>query len=1070
MTKYISILLIIIFLAGNAYIPVYATETTEAYAILENSVKVANMVIPFSNKASDIVQGVQIHDDLVWQLKSINGAELYINLEETFGRSSSDGSSFTIEIEYYDMGEGYFVVWYDALNYGKQVGSIVHMIGDGKKKNVQFHIDDAQFLDGIDGIADIMISLNEKGTKNPISASDLYLSSIRVIRHKAQNPVLVEAVTEAPGNTFKYFEPQKKIITTYTNTNKKEDYVLNVTYRLIDEDGNTEYSYTENFNILRKQIVTREINIDSKKCGLYKLYIDVKSVDGEIDSLFEEDTVCIVKTDPDGIKNQFAWINSHIERYSGNEDVCVELIDMANVTGVRNSIVWEHYESQDGYNIKNTDFYENAMRYEQKGLKYWPILYGLNTLYWDGSGEKTASAFPTTEKQFIAWENFCRSLFEDLKASEFKNLVHIYEIGNEPDLLSFNPTGATPADIARMTKIARKVADEAYVGGENPIKISGLGVTGLDWRYNKRKTEWLLPALEAGIADNGMDMLTLHTYARDTEPEKAKVYDVVKDYRSTIEEYGGPLEIPVLLSEYGYTTADESTNEQNKADWLVRSAILYKVNGVGDMTAAYALEKKGILDFDVEDNFGMVSTPYEEYNIEGKVGIPTKSYLAYAGMNYVLGGELSDIEVCDYSDNIRISKFRSGKFGKNVLALWGAYNNVNIKLDLGVNQADFYDAYGNVTSMESNDGIFEIDVTGSVTYIVSDNTKQEIVGIESVSSITENFDLYSSKDETTPPSGWEYQCIHGGAEGIIIKSVEISEGNNAMMLSSTELNEGGFGRHAYHKTIAFDLTDKPVFMSGDILIPIQGDGTKKSDGMTMDLYNFNIYDTVGKYKYKPRFGFRISDGNSVRVYSCDEAGELVAVPVAKMEPGEWTNFSILYYPREYTGGEERVEYFINGTHIYSGVPDRNEYENISGTDNTLDKIFIAARTQFAHLGAGCIVDNISVKNVESNSIINTRIMDDYGNEVDDLRGETVFLKGTTVNDGHEFNAILVTAAYDKDGILQNASTQETVISQGVSEIEILEGFIVPSGCEKLKYFLWKKETLEPFESVIEFII
>ena len=1034
-----------------------------AYFSADTSIENAN--IDYVNATGMGFEAISLADEPVWKVKSEENKYVLFDISEDFGNSSVDGSAFMVEIEYYDIGEGYFVVWYDAINYGKQIGKIVRMTGDGEKKTARFEVEDARFLDDV---ADIMISLSEKGTQNPVSASDLYLSSVKVAKNKAKNPVLLESFTDAPGNTFKYFDSDKKITNIFTNTRDK-DYALNVTYTLKDENGNAEYSYSESFIVPIRQMVSREINVDTQKCGLYKWYVDIKSSDGEIDSTFEEDIICIVKTDPDGIKNQFAWINSHIERYTGNEETCVELISMANVEGVRNSVVWEHYENEDGYDIKNTGFYDNALRYEQAGLKYWPMLYGLNTMYWEGSGKKTASAFPTTETQFMAWENFCRQLFIDLKNLDFDNIVHIYEIGNEPDLFSFNPTGATPADIARMAKIARKVADEVYEGEENPVLISGLGVTGLDWRYNTRKTEWLIPALEAGIADNGMDIMTLHTYARDTEPEKAKVYDVVKDYRETVTQMGGVANIPVLLSEYGYTTTDIRTNEQTKADWLTRSAILYKINGVGDMTAAYALEKKGILDFDVEDNFGMVSTPYEEYNIEGKVCVPTKSYLAYAGMNYVLGGELSDIEICDYSDNIRISKFKSEKFGKNILALWGAYNNVSIKLDLGVNQADFYDAYGNVTSMESDNGIFDISLTGSVTYIVSNNTKQDVVEVGTVSDITEDFDQYVSDDEITQPAGWVYQCISGGADGSVVKPYEVSDGNTAVMLSSTPLPDGGFGRHSYHKTLAFDIKNKPVLISADIYIPVEGDGSLASDKMPVDLYNFNIYDVVGEYSYKPRFGFRISDGKEVRVYSYDkETDVLNTIPVADMETRKWYNFSILYYPKEYTNGEEKVEYFMDGIHIYTGIPARYECEDIEGTDNTLDEVFIAARTQFEHLGAGCIFDNISVKNVEPLSVMNIKVVDSSGDELDGLSNMEVSLKGTVVNDGQAFDAMILGAAYDADGILEKSVIEKITIQGGVSEISSLKKFLIPSGCEKLKYFLWKKGTLEPFASVIEY--
>ena len=681
----------------------YDGEENEAYVKFGQNVIRKNIEMPQGSAKTSCTA-----ENNLWRISNGYGSILYFPLNYSIG-NSTDGSVYDVKITYTDKGEGYFAVWYDSIHYGKQLANIVYLIGDNQEKTFSLQLSDAAFAKGIDDKGDIAISLSETGiatgSLTTYSKSPLYINEFSIKKRNAKNPVTIESETNINGNTFSYFDNEKLITNIIRNVTDR-NISTKLTYRLENKDKETVFVKESLVDLTPGEVMNEVVNIgEVEKCGIYSWHVD--SDTNGVEFTFDEDTVCIVKTDPMGINSEFAWINYYIDDPAASvRQTGMDLLKKANIAGARTIVLWSEVIDSTGnfaQDFWQTEPGKRIKLFRDNNIPHWIMLLGKNY------------CIPTDNEELAGWKEFCkyvmRNTYQDTK---------VYEIWNEPDLFSFNRNEATPADLAKITNLAKQAATEienemSEPGNQYKLSISGLSVTGL-W-LNDRRDYWLKEALDAGIAggEYGMDMLNVHTYVENAPPESAKLYNTLKEYQSDIEKNCDVSNMPVLISEYGYPSSDSKVGS-NKADWIVRSALLYKANGVGDMSALYNLERRGILDTNREDCFGIISYLNEKYNNEGKTGIPNDSYLAYAGMNYVLGGKITDSKVIR-EDNVQLLRFTSSKFGTDVYAMWALEGSDSVTVDLGCKHAVLYDSYGNETQIESVNGLYNVSLGQSVKYI-----------------------------------------------------------------------------------------------------------------------------------------------------------------------------------------------------------------------------------------------------------------------------------------------------------------------------------------------------------------
>lgn len=990
-------------------VPSAASEVMAASVIFGGEQPIMSGIDNIIADKSCFADNVGISGDLVRRINVsvANEPKMYIDIADDVGNSYDDGSSFETEITYYDKGNGYFAVWYDKIGYGAQLVKVVYLTDTNKKLTEKIRLEDAAFNGGIDGKGDLMLSLSETGCYNySRSPSDLYLKSIKIKKYIAQNPILCEAYISEPGNTFSDYEEDKIVKNTFTNTtNLKKN--IEVKYTLCDESGAVFFEKNEMFSVGAKSNVVRNVNIETNRCGLYIWNITI-TYDNDNISHFKEDTVCIVKSDPNGILSDFAYINFHADRYPENRTrEALEMIKKANIGGLRLEVLWSEVETvksdpdtEEGvYSFNNTRAYRVMTYLDEMGIPYWILLNGGNNLY-------DCPGIPKTDEQRKAYRKYVKYISKTLAAK-----TDLFEVWNEPDMESNNPTGATPFDIAKITQITREEATKY-----NPkIKVSGLSITGLN--DDKRRTEWLIPSLAAGITNNGMNMLAVHTYAPDIEPEKAKIYNIVKQYKNEIanaENY--PIDdIPVLISEYGNSSTDPNTSDDDKANWIVRAGILYRAYGIGNRIAQYNFEKKGVLDIEREDNFGMVSIPREKYNIEGKICIPSKSYLMYAAMNYILGGKVSlKNTISDPCDNIKINRFYSAKFQKDIIALWSVGGEKTVKLDLGADSAEVFDAFGNAEKPVLNGDTLTVKLGESPTYIMGIFPKNKPI----VCDAEDNFDDYSNEIETEELRGWESKYYIGNSGGSVA-SVDFGGLNKtAVRIKSSEItlntNSGDITRQCllgFGRGISLNLADENQYIFGCDIYSENWSGSQTEALFYLtNNKSFTITKSDGTVQngtpYSPSVGLRITDGKVYRFEPSNDnlwqVKEISSSKFSALENKTRYRFDIIF-----DKSNNMIRYCINGECVYSEISDR--------LDCSVPNICFAGRSES---NFGIVFDNISCGEYNPNPhIIKSGFVSQDGTDITESGGDVYRAFARTMNiECADKSAMLVQCAY-KSGLL-----------------------------------------------------
>ena len=328
---------------------------------LESKPKTANAVLAkslTSNGFDNVAVG-----EVDWQVDTVkDGREAWL-LDNSRGTDASsinfvlsndikhtqkDGSVYDIEVDYYDSGNGYLRLYYDSYTNEKRTAETVYTNKENKWKTLKVTLDDAAFTGRCDGMYDFSIAITAQSISTPVSPESIAISEVRVKRYEAKNPIFVTSTNDETGNAFKWFSESKIIHNNFENlTDEKQN--VTVTYTAISDSYVKVFEKAENYTFEPRE--ERNIDVDLgnvTQCGIYKWYVDVKSSDRKINSHTQPFEFSIIKTDPNGIKND-TYFAAHLGRYPEEQrKMGVEMLKNANSSGMRESFGWEYYEVQPG--------------------------------------------------------------------------------------------------------------------------------------------------------------------------------------------------------------------------------------------------------------------------------------------------------------------------------------------------------------------------------------------------------------------------------------------------------------------------------------------------------------------------------------------------------------------------------------------------------------------------------------------------------------------------------------------------------------------------------------------------
>ena len=680
-----------------------------------------------------------------WLMDKLQGtakAYIYFDLAKEFKGEVFDGSEYDVEIDYFDSGKGFFRIYYDSKEYGKNEVMTIYTNNEKTWKTARFTLYDAAFGGGADG-HDIMLSIKEKSsaTATSISGESMAIKRISVRRRAGANPIYASAATDAVGNTYRWFDENKIMHNRLQNTTD-ESLSAQVTHRLVSDEYVKAFEETKEITIAPNEILEYDTDFGSvERCDMYRYRTEIKIPSKNVVSEFDLFDTAIIKTDPEGRPNNDVYVTAHLERYDQSRvPGAVEMLKMGNLPGIRCNISWKDMEKTMGaLDFQNHPVYEVYRQLMENGLKIMPIFSGMSTAYLSGAYN---TEIPANEKQYAGWENYIR-----YTVSQIKDSVDIYEIWNEPNVKTFNPLMQTGDKYAKAANIAAK-----EIKAQDPdARVAVMALTWLSSDYDTQTytggMKYFEQALSGGVLKDA-DAVSLHAYS-NMSPEKLKKAELVERYKSKAREYNAPEDLEFWNTEVGYTTADATVvTEKNKGILNEHTNIHFKSRNLFTINSFYNFEKKGTILTDREDQFGMVSggaAGCERYG--GKCWIPTKSYLALAAMNYLMA-DCEPSGIYDPGDeNLYISRFKSEKFGRDLLAFYTVDKPETVTMRLGTDKVTMYDYLGNSTELYGEDGVFKFNVDDRPIYLLGDISDVELTESGALTDC-DKFEISTAQNDT----------------------------------------------------------------------------------------------------------------------------------------------------------------------------------------------------------------------------------------------------------------------------------------------------------------------------------
>lgn len=688
------------------------TEDANTAEIIFDSEKPTAMGFKVVEPGTDKTPLVAIRDgESCWLMDKLQGdakSTINFSLSDSMKAKNFDGSVYDIEIDYFDSGKGYCFLYYNNTDGEREWQNQIYTNATGIWKTQKFTLTNADFNEKYNGKYDFSLSIKARSSSSSISSESIAVKRVKVTRRPNANKLYISTKIDESGNTFKWFS-KDKIINAAVYNYSGADAEAEISFKAVTESGFIKSEKKEKVSIPKDGVNEIKLNFgDVEYCDIYKLITDVKMSDGT--SISQMPTkFAIIKTDPDGIKNDDVMFAAHPD-WRGLDIVpeFIEVMAKSNVSGMRENI-----------NDRMADDIVPILA--KNNLKYLPVFSGIPD---DSKIDPTASnsqfEMPYTEKGFEGWRRNVIKWTEKIK-----DVCDRYEIWNEPNIESFNKylEKCQGAQYTELCRIAREEIDKidpgAILGGPSITDIlisSDWGTAGKPYFDDCMKNGmWMY-----------LDACAVHAYAKINDADE--VIESMKYYRNEFAKAGKP-NAELWNTEVGFTTANKETPAGERVGaYNSRVALQYKVAEATSMVVFYNFEQKGMVNTDREDRFGHVSPPFNDCKKWGKMFFPEDSFLMIAGLNYIMAQSTADKIVDTGDENIKFYTYNSQKFGKKIGALFSQDNKSRVvSLKLGKDKIDVYDSKGNKTEVSGENGTIMLSIGENPIYIIDDLKTVEIV-------------------------------------------------------------------------------------------------------------------------------------------------------------------------------------------------------------------------------------------------------------------------------------------------------------------------------------------------------
>lgn len=284
----------------------------------------------------------------------------------------------------------------------------------------------------------------------------------------------------------------------------------------------------------------------------------------------------------------------------------VEMLAGAGFQWVRMDFVWKQTEVERGkYDFSSYDHLLKSL--DERHIRPLFILDYSNTLYDNDRAPYTN----TGRRAFAAWAAAA--------VERYRGRGILWEIYNEPNTGFWTPQPKV-SDYVKLaletSKAIQRVAPEE--------QIIGPAIWGMDFAF-------LEACFESGLL-NYWSAVSVHPY-RKTDPET-----VVADFarvRELIAKYAPGKRIPIVSSEWGYSSASINIGEEKQSALLARQLLINQSQGIA-LSIWYDWQNDGDNPREIEHHFGTVRPSY--HALRDPVYDPKPAYRAAQTLTSFLRG------------------------------------------------------------------------------------------------------------------------------------------------------------------------------------------------------------------------------------------------------------------------------------------------------------------------------------------------------------------------------------------------------------------------------------------------
>jgi polysaccharide biosynthesis protein PslG len=395
------------------------------------------------------------------------------------------------------------------------------------------------------------------------------------------------------------------------------------------------------------------------------------------------------------LNNVCSGVNIH---FTKGHEKDLDMIAAAGFKFIRMDLIWEETENTKGtYNW--TDYDELTANLNKRGMRAIYILDYSNSLYEDSV--KFKDTLTGAEFRDIASPQHPESIdafarWAAAAASHFKDNNVIWEIWNEPNVSYWRPV----PDVNQYIAIALAACKAVKSVAPNSVIIA------------PGSSQVPLPFLETFLASGVLEYLdgiSVHPY-RDysLSPENAasdyrKVRDIIARHTPA-----GKKGIPVISSEWGYSSATNGLSVETQADYIVRMQLSNLLNGI-PLSIWYDWKNDGISPTDFEHNCGTVTFDLK----------PKPAYTAIQTMNKQLVG-FSFIRRIDLKNDNDYALLFKNDVGNYRICAWSMDQAHSVLIDniiSNVKGATAIDGKGNVLNLKTETGKLVLDLKELPQYV-----------------------------------------------------------------------------------------------------------------------------------------------------------------------------------------------------------------------------------------------------------------------------------------------------------------------------------------------------------------